>query len=151
MFQRAYPNPSDANLVSFYGLALPLLKRGVPVEPRQIEIADAGRFLDRYKLLVLTYEGQKPSKPEFHETLANWVKRGGALVVVDDDRDPYNLVREWWNTAPRTYKNPRQHLFQTLGIPLDATGLHRVGRGVVVREALSPAALTYQQEGAETI
>jgi hypothetical protein len=151
MFQRADPNPSDANLGSFHGLAMPLVKRGVPAEPVQIESAGEPGFLDRYKLLLLTYEGQKPPKPEFHEALAKWVRAGGALVVVDDDNDPYNAVREWWNTAPRSYRTPRQHLFETLGIPKDAAGLHKVGHGIVLRESASPAALTYKEEGAETI
>ena len=151
MFQRADPQPSDANLGSFYGLAMPLVKRGIPVEPVQIESAAAPGFLNRYKLLLLTYEGQKPPTPEFHAALAKWVRDGGALVVVDDDGDPYNAVREWWNTAPHSYKTPRQHLFEALGVSKDATGLHKVGRGVVVREALSPAALTYQEDGAETV
>jgi hypothetical protein len=151
MFQRADPNPSDANLGSFHGLAMPLVKRGVPVEPVQIESASEPGFLDRYKLLLLTYEGQKPPKPEFHEALAKWVRAGGALVVVDDDNDPYNAVREWWNTAPRSYRTPREHLFETLGIPKDAAGLHKVGRGIVLRESASPAALTYKEDGAETI
>jgi len=75
MFQRAEPNPSDANLGSFYGLAMPLLKRGVPVEPVQIESAATPGFLDRYKVLLLTYEGQKPPTREFHEALAKWVRR----------------------------------------------------------------------------
>jgi hypothetical protein len=151
MFQRADPNPSDTNLGSFYGLALPLLKRGVPVEAVQIETATKPGFLDRYKLLILTYEGQKPPQPEFHAALARWVRAGGALVVMDDDRDPYNSVREWWNTAPLSFHTPRAHLFDALGIPADATGIHKVGRGVVVREAVSPAALTYQEGGAETV
>ncbi len=147
MFQRADPSPSDANLGSFYGLAMPLLKRGVPVEPVQIENATSPGFLNRYKLLMLTYEGQKPPRPDFHAALIKWVRSGGALVVVDDDNDPYNAVREWWNK----YRTPRHHLFEALGLPKDATGLHRVGRGVVVRQALSPAALTYLADGAETV
>ena len=151
MFQRADPQPSDANLGSFYGLAMPLVKRGVPAEPVQIESAAAPGFLNRYKLLLLTYEGQKPPKPEFHNALAKWVRDGGALVVVDDDGDKYNAVREWWNSAPHSYTTPRQHLFEALGISKDATGLHRVGRGVVVREAVSPAALTYKEDGAERV
>ncbi len=151
MFQRADPQPSDANLGSFYGLAMPLVKRGVPVEPVQIESATAPGFLNRYKLLLLTYEGQKPPKPEFHTALAQWVRAGGALVVVDDDRDPYNAVREWWNTPPNAFATPREHLFVALGLAKDATGLHKVGRGVVLREALSPAALTYKEDGAETV
>lgn len=151
MFQRAGPDPSDANLGSFYGLALPLLKRGLPVEPVQIESATATGFLGRYKLLLLTYEGQKPPKPEFHDALAAWVRAGGALVVVDDDKDPYNAVREWWNSAPRSYLNPRLHLFEKLGLAGDFTGLAPVGKGVVLREAVSPAALTYRPGGAESL
>ena len=136
---------------SFYGLAMPLLKRGVPVEPVQIESANTAGFLNRYKLLMLTYEGQKPPKPDFHTALAKWVRDGGALVVVDDDSDPYNAVREWWNTPPLAYKTPRHHLFEALGLPPDATGPRKVGRGIVVRAALSPAALTYRPDGAETV
>jgi hypothetical protein len=68
------------------------------------------------------------------------------LVVIDDDADPYNAVREWWKT-----QTPRQHLFATLGLDRDATGLARVGRGVVLREAKSPAALTYEAEGADLL
>jgi hypothetical protein len=151
MFQRADPNPSDANLGSFHGLALPLLKRGVPVEAVQIESALAPGFLDRYKLLLLTYEGQKPPKPEFHQRLAEWVRNGGALVVIDDDGDPYNAVREWWNSPPHSYANPRQHLFAALGLPPDLEGTRKVGKGVIVRRTLSPAALTYQAGGADTI
>ena len=151
MFQRAAPNPSDANLGSFYGLAMPLVKRGIPVDPVQIESANAPGFLDRYKLLLLTYEGQKPSKPEFHDALAAWVRGGGALVVVDDDKDPYNAVREWWNTAPNSYQSPRRHLFEKLGIAWEFTGLARVGKGVVVRESASPAALTYKEDGAQSV
>lgn len=151
MFQRAEPNPSDANLGSLYGLAMPLLKRGVPIEPVQIESAIDPGFLSRYKLLLLTYEGQKPPKPEFHTALAKWVRAGGALVVVDNDGDPYNAVREWWNTAPLSYKSPREHLFDALGIAKETVGLHKVGRGFVLREAASPAALTYKPDGAEQV
>jgi hypothetical protein len=147
MFQRADPNPSDPNLGSFYGLAMPLLKRGVPVEPVQIESAATPGFLARYKILLLTYEGQKPPTPKFHEALAKWVRAGGALVVIDDDADPYNAVREWWSA----YRCPRQHLFETLGLPQDAVGAHRVGRGFVLRESVSPATLTQKQEGAELV
>ncbi|TCO95594.1 hypothetical protein EV701_101281 [Chthoniobacter flavus] len=148
MFQRGEPSSSDAHLGSFYGLALPLLKHGVPVEPVQIESATQPKFLDAYRVLLLTYEGQKPPTPAFHEALAAWVKRGGVLVVVDDDTDPFNGVREWWNTAPNAFHTPREHLFQALGVDADAHGLQRVGDGLLVREAVSPAGLTYQKDGA---
>lgn len=151
MFERADPSPSDPNLGSFYGLAMPLLKRGIPVQPVQIESAASAGYLNRYKLLLLTYEGQKPPSPEFHDALARWVHNGGALVVVDNDRDPYNSVREWWNAAPYSYRTPREHLFDLLGLPRDATGLYRIGSGVLVSARLSPATLTYRKDGAEQI
>jgi hypothetical protein len=151
MFQRGEPSPSDPSLGSFYGLAMPLLKRSMPIEPVQIESAGAPGFLDRYKVLLLTYEGQKPPTASFHDALARWVKTGGALVVVDDDSDPYNAVQEWWNTPPRSYKTPRHHLFETLGLPLDATGLHRVGQGMVFYQNASPAGLTHEKDGAQHV
>lgn len=155
MFERAAPQPSDQYLGSFYGLALPLVMRGIPAEPVQIEsaaIRESGPgFLSRYKLLLLTYEGQKPPSPDFHTALARWVRAGGALVVVDNDDDPYNAVREWWNTTPLAYKTPREHLFKLLGIPQDGAGLFHVGRGVVLAERVSPAALTYQTDGADAL
>lgn len=151
MFERANPTPSDPKLGSFYGLALPLLKHGMPVEPVQIESSTAPGFLSRYKLLLLTYEGQKPPTPEFHQALAQWVRKGGALVIVDNDDDPYNAVREWWNTAPNSFKTPRQHLFKLLGLQQDAAGLHRVGRGVVVSERSSPAAFSLAEGGGDSL
>lgn len=151
MFQRGDPAPSDPHLGSFYGLALPLLKHGIPVEPVQIESAAAKDFLKPYRLLFLTYEGQKPPTPEFHQALAEWVRAGGALVVVDDDKDPFHGVREWWNTRGNRYGTPRAHLFETLGLPQDTTGRRSVGKGIVFRSPLSPAALTYQSGGAEQI
>jgi hypothetical protein len=45
----------------------------------------------------------------------------------------------------------RQHLFEELGITRDAIGLYRVGRGVVLRESVSPAALSYRADGAATV
>ena len=151
MFQRAAPSPSDASLGSFYGLAMPLLKRGLPVEAVQIENVTAADVLRPYRLLLLTYEGQKPPAPEFHKALAQWVREGGALVVMDDDSDPYCRIREWWNTAPLAYKTPRQHLFEELGMARDAVGLERVGRGVVMSERVSPAALSYRADGGTTV
>lgn len=147
MFQRFGPDHSDSRLGQFYGLALPLLMRGLPVEPVQIETAE----LDRYKTLLLTYEGQKPPKPEFHDKLAAWVKAGGALIVIDDDRDPFHKVREWWNTGELKYATPRHHLFDKLGLSHDATGEHQVGRGIVIFENRSPSKLSRAKGGADTV
>ncbi len=151
MFQRGDPSPSERWLSSFYGLAMPLLKRGVPVEPVQLEFAGIPNYLAPYRVLLLTYEGQKPPRADLHASLVQWVEAGGALVVFDDDRDPYLAVREWWNSDGNAFRTPRQHLFKMLGLPEDAVGQFAVGKGVVVRASLSPAALAYEKLGGQRV
>jgi hypothetical protein len=116
MFQRGDPTPSDPHLSQIYGLALPLLKRGMPVTPIQLENLTVTNYLESFRLLLLSYHGQKPLSPDVHGPLAAWVKRGGALVVMDDDTDSYNRVREWWNSDGRGYATPREHLFEQFGL-----------------------------------
>lgn len=151
MFQRAGPGASDLWMGHFFGQAMPLLKAGIPVEPVQMENIASSGFLDRYKLLVLSYQGQKPPSPQVHEALAAWVKRGGALLVIDDDQDPFNAVQEWWNTAPMAYKTPRMHLFEQLGLATDARGVHQVGKGIVSFQMDSPTALANRRGGADRV
>lgn len=152
MFQRGGPSPSDKNLGSFYGLALPLLKRGLPVEPVQMENMTLPGAFDPYRVLLMTYEGMKPQSAEDSLALAEWVKTGGVLVFVDDDKDPFNTVRAWWSTAPHEYAMPRAALFEHLGLAGDAApGTHPVGTGTLIYDVASPAALTYTPDGADHI
>lgn len=148
MFQRGDPEPGDPHFSQFYGLAMPLLKRGMPVEPVQLENTPLPGCLKRYDLLLLSYHGMKPLTPDVHDALAAWVKTGGVLVCWDDDRDPYGNVREWWNSGANAFANPREHLFEKLGLKRDAApGRHSVGRGNVWHEPGEPAALAKSRDG----
>jgi hypothetical protein len=151
MFERAGPHASDPELGQFFGLALPLVDRGVPVEAVQLEDAAMPGFLSHYRMLLLTYDGQKPPRPQLHTALADWVRAGGVLVVVDDDRDPFNKVREWWNTGDFHDATPRLDLFRQLGLPGSPQGPQQVGNGIVLYEAQSPAALSHQHGGAQIV
>ena len=153
MFQRGEPSPSDPHLGSFYGLALPLVKRGIPAEPVQLENAPLPGVLAPYRVLLLSYEGMKPMTPDVHNALAAWVKKGGALVFVGDDRDPYNGVHAWWNEPGKTtYTSPREHLFEQLGLDKDTSaGTYKVGQGTLLYDTNSPAALTYRRDGADRL
>ena len=154
MFQREQPTPSDPNMAQFYGLALPLLKRGMPLTPVQLENVTLPGFLDEQRVLLLTYQGQKPLTNQVHAALANWVRKGGVLVMVDDDKDPYNHVREWWNDDGKTKRIPRQHLFDQLGVndtqfSSDEPTLVNVGKGAVLSVRQSPVSFALSVE-AET-
>ena len=151
MFQRGEPTPSDAHLSHIYGLTLPLVTRGIPVTPVQLENVELPGYLDSFRVLLLTYQGMKPLTPQVHIPLANWVRNGGALVVVDDDSDPYNLVREWWNTGAHNFRTPRSHLFQQLALADKSFAPDgqpmRFGKGTVAWLRENPAHLAAAKGG----
>jgi hypothetical protein len=155
MFQRAKPLPSNANLGNFYGLALPLIMHGVPAEAVQIESTYRGQnaadLLKQYKVLLLTYEGQKPPSPKFHDAVTAWVKAGGALFVMDDDSDPYNHAQDWWNEGGKTRAIPRELLFHALGIDPESEGTHHVGKGIVIFRKTSPSAMAADRGGPDKV
>jgi hypothetical protein len=152
MFQRGDPNPSDPHLSHFHGLALPLLKRGIPIAPVQLENIPIQKYLAGFDLLLMSYHGMKPLSPEVHAPLAQWVKDGGLLVFWDDDSDPFNTVREWWNTPPSSHATPRHHLWKELGLATDIKpGLHPVGKGKVLYRSANPAHLAREQTGDQTL
>jgi len=151
MFQRDEPQPADANLGHIYGMAMPLLKRGMPIAPVQLENVTIAKYLDPFKVLFLTYEGMKPLSGEVHTALAGWVKHGGSLIVVDDDADQYNTAREWWNTGTNHFATPREHLFQQLAVKEKAftneATCMKAGKGAVFWLRKNPYTLSISPEG----
>lgn len=135
MFQRA-PKPvagyDDPQLSNFYGLALPLLKRGVPVHLLHLENVSYPKSWENTKVLLMSYSNMKPLEPEVHQYIADWVKNGGMLVYSTRDTDPFQTVREWWNTGENNYKTPSAHLFSQMGLELEPQeGVYAYGKGKV--------------------
>ncbi len=153
MFQRGQPTPSDPHLGNFYGLAMPLLKLGLPVTPVQLENAGISRYLDGFRILLLSYDGQKPLSPEVHAPLVDWIKRGGVLVFCDRDADPYLKVHEWWNSGGKNYATPREHLFELLGLDksIAAEQFNRVGKGGLIWLFQRPVEFSASAQGAERV
>lgn len=122
MWQRGQPHPGD--LDCFYGLALPLLTRGLRVGVPNLErVMDAG-YLDPYRLLLLSYDMLKPAAPEINDAIAGWVRAGGCLVVVGGS-DPYNAAAEWWRE--QGFESPQDHLLARCGFDVSR---RRVVQGV---------------------
>ncbi|HPX86162.1 MAG TPA: hypothetical protein PKZ59_05680 [Candidatus Hydrogenedentes bacterium] len=152
MFQRAAPRGSDALLSNLYGIAMPLVKHGIPARFVQMETLTQPGALDGIHLLLMTYDGQKPLKPDYHEVLDQWVRGGGALLFVDDGSDPYNRVREWWNDEGKNDALPQDDLFRRLGISSEQADTPvAVDGGRVYVMNISPTRLAKQTEGAERL
>ena len=122
----------DPNLSDFYGMALPLLKRGIPVGITHLENVGYKEALKDVKVLVMTYSNMKPMDPDAHSHLAAWVKGGGNLIYSGSDTDPFQAVKEWWNSEGNDFKAPSDHLFSLMGIPAEAPeGNYKYGTGTV--------------------
>ena len=133
MFQRfpVHDSYDDPQLSNFFGLAMPLLKRGVPVGITHLENVGYPKSLEDVKILLMTYSNMKPMDPAAHGHLADWVRAGGILVYSGTDTDPFQGVREWWNTEFSS-RAPSDHLFGLMGIASGAgEGVYPFGKGKV--------------------
>jgi len=150
MFQN-YPTHqgySDPYLSNFYGMAIPLLKHGVPVETVHMENLANKNTLKELKVLIMTYSNMKPSSAENHFELVKWVKNGGVLVYYGRDNDPFQNVKEWWNTGGNTFKAPSEHLFGLMGISESAgKSCYQVGSGKVFIIRKDPKELIMNANG----
>lgn len=134
MFQRfpMHEGYDDPQLANFYGMAMPLVKSGIPAEIVHMENLPFAKTLKDIKVLIMTYSNMKPMDPESHRYLADWVRKGGVLVYAGRDNDPFQTVSEWWNSGDNLYGAPSQHLFSLMGLQADAQeGVYECGKGKV--------------------
>lgn len=111
-YQRSGPSSSDFDGV--FGLMLPLLERGVPVQAVSLDRAGEPGYLKQFKTLILSYDFQKPATEQVQAGIADWVRRGGTLVYAGGT-DAYNaLADSWW--AKLNFKRPQDELWTKLGI-----------------------------------
>lgn len=148
MFQRfpVHKGYDDPQLSNFYGMALPLLKRGIPVEMVHFENLGIAESLKKIKVLVMSYSNMKPLTSIGHTYLANWVRKGGVIVYVGRDDDPFQTVQEWWNTKGNSYRAPSEHLFELMGINVKSNqSEYRYGKGCVYLLRKNPKELVMQK------
>ena len=69
--------------------------------------------------------------PEAHSHIADWVKKGGVLIYSGTDNDPFQNVREWWNTNGHNYATPSAHLLSRWASCLAESGEYSYGKGTV--------------------
>lgn len=110
--QREGPAASDFDGV--FGLSLPLLEHGVPVQMVSLDRAADPGYLRPFKTLLLSYDFQKPPNDRVQAAIADWVRHGGTLLFFGGS-DPYNALSDsWWVHAAQ--KSPQDDLWAKLGI-----------------------------------
>lgn len=129
----------------WFGLTLPLLKYGLPIQPVYFDhMVRYEEYLRKYRYLILSYEFMKPESEEFHHKLVEWVKQGGTLFYIGKDFDPYNYLQEWWQKF--SCDTPAQHLFAEFGMDKEpANGCYRIGEGNVLVWNEVPALLSVNE------
>lgn len=152
MFQRfpVHQGYEDPQLSNFYGQALPLLKRGIPVKTVHIENVSYSQTWKDLKILIMSYSNMKPMDKASHDHIAEWVKNGGVLVYCGRDEDAFQRVQEWWNTNGDTFKAPSEHLFLKLGVkePFNA-GQYIYGKGKVYILRNDPKEFVFRENSDE--
>ncbi len=155
MFQRIYPDeyPQSAeNEIAaywpFFGIALPILKRGVCVRPVQLDnVRRYVGYLDRYQTLVLSYDFMKPTSPDINTALVGWVQNGGKLIYVGDGSDPFDSIQSWWNREGLDYNGPAEQLFEAMGLSrVPQQGCYAVGKGTVCYYPKTPRTIAANAE-----
>jgi hypothetical protein len=112
-WQRDDPAPADYS--DFWGLTLPLLSKGVPVQVLSLDRAAEPGYLDDFKVLLLCYDFLKPATAQINQALVEWVRAGGTLIYTGGT-DAYNALQDsWWRAAG--YASPGEDLLARLGAP----------------------------------
>ena len=100
---------------SFYGVTAPLVKDGIPVRTKAMELIDSPDDLKGVSLLIVSYDSMKPLSEEVNIALADWVKEGGTLLYVGGADDYVDIESEWWNGSGKG-GSPLQNLVDHLGM-----------------------------------
>ena len=123
-----------------YGQLMPLIERGVPVGACILERAGDKAYMDRHKVIVLSYENFKPIAESMNADLAQWVRRGGVLVLLGDSNDALDHSDDfWWHKLGFT--TPMHHLLSQLGASPANPAEWPCGKGYVIRNKTSSKAL----------
>lgn len=139
----------SAAFPNFFGMAMPLVKYGLPIHPVQLDnVRRFAGYLEDYQCLILSYEYMKPEAPDINAAVVSWIREGGTLIYVGDGSDPFHAIDSWWRKSG--FDTPAQHLFELAGLGKDpAQGSYPVGEGTVVIWKTAPARICLTKELAD--
>jgi hypothetical protein len=118
--------PAEADFDHYYGLALPLVMKGIPVQSVYFDrIAEPG-YLAPCKVLLVSFDYLKPQRKSDVDALAAWVRAGGQLILCGGD-DAYNALDMWWRREGQP--SPHAYLLHELG--LDPKGMKSSEQSII--------------------
>ncbi len=127
----------DGKLQGTYGMLMPLIQRGVPAGACVLERSSDKAYMDRHRVILLSYESFKPVAAGINEDLAEWVRRGGVLILLGEPGDELDRSKRfWWRR--QGFASPTHHLISLLDKPVAAKTEWSCGEGYVIRKNISP-------------
>ncbi len=152
MFQQGHPWGAEVTFSEFFCVSMPLIKHGIPANSIIMEQLLETQTLSKVKVLVTSFEQQKPLRPEYNQALADWVTAGGVIVYVGDESNPFQSIREWWNEEGETSGTARGDLWKRLKIREgnDAKS-HKVGKGGLIFINQNPRQVADDLNGHQTL
>lgn len=110
MWQRG--SPGRNYLDALYALTLPLLDQGIELQILPLERGPEEAFMDKFKVLLTSYDFWQPQERAYADGLIRWVQRGGVMVYFGTSE--FNEVSSgWWRQAG--YESNFAYLMEELG------------------------------------
>jgi len=96
MWQRG--SPGRNYLDALYALTLPLIDQGVEVQILPLERGPETAFMDKFKVLLTSFDFWQPHEQTYADGLIEWVKRGGVMVYFGTSEFD-DVPSAWWRKA----------------------------------------------------
>ncbi len=98
---------------SFSGIYLSLQNDGVALDTVGLDNLTSVEQLKDVNLLIVTYDAAKPLSETANQVIADWVKAGGRLLMMNGHDEFADITREWWGQKETT---PYKDLITKLGL-----------------------------------
>ncbi|MBI1785708.1 hypothetical protein HYR69_11245, partial [Candidatus Sumerlaeota bacterium] len=100
-------------LQELFGMMMPLAEAGVDPAACVMERAGEKDYLARFRVIALDASCWRPESAEINSALAQWVRRGGCLLVLGPDAEaPWE--KSWWRE--KGFRSPMEHLERELNL-----------------------------------
>lgn len=102
----------------FWGIVSPLAYDGILPRTRAMELITSADDLEGVRVLIVSYDNQKPLYPEVNSAIAEWVKAGGTLLCVGGPDEYLETEGAWWHQSEG--ESPVGDLLLQLGLKVTA-------------------------------